>query len=410
MSAGSRVSRLEPAHVLVVMPAMVLVTLVAMADAGRGPSIETVRARLKQQSQNIDSLHLRVRRITTLCVDPEILATWPSRTGLPKYLGTDEVLFAFKGRKRYSRLLELDYRSNALAKKSPLAAMPTGPFLDSARVWTGTILRERDAGPMSDGGGRYRYRSGSASDAHDCFPPSPYLLHVGMAVADPTASDEAHRNLQQLYCLAELVQRWPYTVSRAAEDVGGTPCIVLPGATVHFRIRSAFRPAGSIQDGFGTGVRKQDSHDPVTWVLQCALVGMGRYAGFSEATALPVYTEADALPDWSTLLAEWKRGLADDAGRDEPMIGNTKFEVYPVRTTLSRLIYCRADCVLRVLGTLGPEDLEQIEQSVAKLELSRKDWLYILARSMADLSSATEPTFHKGRLGFEQVILDTTQK
>jgi hypothetical protein len=228
MSARSHASWPRLAYTVFVMPATALMMLVAMADADRGPSLEAVRTRLKQQSDRIDSLHLRVRRITTLCVAPEVLATWPSRTGLPKYLGTDEVLVAFKGHKRYSRLLELDYRSNALARKFPLAAMPTGAFVDSTKVWTGTMLRERDAGPVSDGG--REYRSVSASDAHDCFPPSPYLMHVGMAVADPTASDEAHRNLQQLHCLAELVQHWPYTVSRAAEDVGGTPCVVLQGA------------------------------------------------------------------------------------------------------------------------------------------------------------------------------------
>jgi len=229
MSARSHASWSRLAYAAFVMPAIVLMMLVAMADAGRGLSLEAVRARLKQQSERIDSLHLRVRRITTLCVAPEVLATWPSRTGLPKYLGTDEVLVAFKGHKRYSRLLELDYRSNALARKFPLAAMPPGPFIDSTKVWTGTILRERDAGPLSDGD--REYRSMSASDAHDCFPPPPYLMHVGIAVADPTASDEAHRNLQQLYCLAELVQYWPYTVSGAADDVGGTPCVVLQGAT-----------------------------------------------------------------------------------------------------------------------------------------------------------------------------------
>jgi len=178
-----------------------------------------------------------------------------------------------------------------------------------------------------------------------------------------------------------------------------------PGGTVHFRIRGGVSgPTKTVRSGFAISW-KEDSPDYVTWVLQCALVGLGRYAGFSEATAVPIMDEPDSSRNWDTLLAEWKRGLADDTWRDEPVTGNTKFEVYPVRTTLSRLIYFHADCVLHVLGALGPEDLRQIEQSVAKLELSKKDWLYVLAPSSVDLSSVTEAAFHKGKLGFGQVVL-----
>ena len=182
-----------------------------------------------------------------------------------------------------------------------------------------------------------------------------------------------------------------------------------PGAAVHFHIYSVMGPTKTVQDGYMIGW-KEDSPDHVTWVLQCALVGLGRYAGFSEATAVPIMYEPDSSHNWDTLLAEWKRGLADDTWRDEPAAGNAKFEVYPVRTTLSRLIYFHADCVLHVLGALGPEDLRQIEQSVAKLELNKKGLLYVLAPSSVDLSSVTEPAFHKGKLGFEQVVLGTKQR
>jgi hypothetical protein len=182
------------------------------------------------------------------------------------------------------------------------------------------------------------------------------------------------------------------------------PYASTPGVAVHFHIYSVLGPSKTVQDGFAIGW-KEDSPDHVTWVLQCALVGLGKYAGFSEATALPIMYEPDPSRNWDTLLAQWKRGLADDTWRDEPATGNAKFEVYPVRTTLSRLMYFHADCVLHVLGALGPEDLRQIEQSVAKLELSKKDWLYVLAPSSVDLSSVTEPSFHKGKLGFGQVAL-----
>jgi len=207
----------------------------------------------------------------------------------------------------------------------------------------------------------------------------------------------------------------PYagTQGAAGEGTSGlsalTPYAGTPGAAVHFHIYSVMGPTKTVQDGYMIGW-KEDSPDHVTWVLQCALVGLGRYAGFSEATAVPIMYEPDSSHNWDTLLAEWKRGLADDTWRDEPAAGNAKFEVYPVRTTLSRLIYFHADCVLHVLGALGPEDLRQIEQSVAKLELNKKGLLYVLAPSSVDLSSVTEPAFHKGKLGFEQVVLGTKQR
>lgn len=182
-----------------------------------------------------------------------------------------------------------------------------------------------------------------------------------------------------------------------------------PGAAVHFHIYSVMGPTKTVQDGFLIAW-KEDSPDHVTWVLQCALLGLGKYAGFSEATALPIMYEPDSSHNWDTLLVQWKRGLADDTWQSEPATGNAKFEVYPVRTTLSRLIYFHADCVLHVLDNLGPEDLRQIEQSVAKLNLSKKVWLHILAPSTADLSSVTETAFYKGKLGFAQVALGTKRK
>ncbi len=74
--------------------------LVTSAWAAEPLTWEAVQAHLTGQSKKIDSLCLRMRRTATLHVDPEVLRTWPSPPDLPKHLGTDEILVAFKGVRR----------------------------------------------------------------------------------------------------------------------------------------------------------------------------------------------------------------------------------------------------------------------------------------------------------------------
>jgi len=112
-------------------------TAMQIPDATRPLSLEEIKAQLRKQQQNIESMHLRIRRTTTLSMDPKIMATWPSQPALPEYLGTDEILVAFKENKRYFRLLGLDYRSNPF-----LGSIPQ-PVHDHTKVWTGKSLRLR---------------------------------------------------------------------------------------------------------------------------------------------------------------------------------------------------------------------------------------------------------------------------
>ncbi|MHC4405778.1 MAG: hypothetical protein ACYTG0_39530, partial [Planctomycetota bacterium] len=211
---------------LVVSLPMAAIIAASTAGGTEPLTLEAVKARLKQQHEKIDSLYLRVRRETTLWADPQDVARWTSRPALPKHFGTDETLIAFKGDNRYSRLLELDYKPLPHAGLSAETRSGTRRYLDEAKAWTGKVLLERNRNLDS---GKFEYRTTSGEQARDCFPPSPYLTNVGLAVADPTGREDAGRTFQQMHLLPELLRRWPYQVMEKPQVVEGTPCVVLVG-------------------------------------------------------------------------------------------------------------------------------------------------------------------------------------
>jgi len=203
-----------------------LAVAVSTACAAEHLSLEAVRAHLAEQRKKVESLHLRIRRETTLSIAPEVLLSWPSRPTLPKHFGMDEVLVAFKGDQRYLRVLELDYRPPPLAGSSAQENIGRRRYLDEAKAWNGEVLLERRRNLQLGG---FVYHSISAERAQECFPPPPYLRNVGLAVPDPTGKDEARRDLQQMDLLPELLKRWPYKVLKENEGIDGVPCVVLQG-------------------------------------------------------------------------------------------------------------------------------------------------------------------------------------
>jgi hypothetical protein len=203
-----------------------LASLVAVSIAGGAEplTLKQVTASLKQAREKIDSLQLRIRRVTTLAVKPEVIRTWPARPFVPENLGTDEILIAFQGDKRYCRVLELDYGPSLPVRPASETAKGVRRHFDDTKVWTGSELRQRTADLQS---GKWEYRSMPGENARDCLPPPPYLRSVGLAMADPTASDMAHRNLQEMHSLAEWVARWPFAVTEKTEEIDGALCVVL---------------------------------------------------------------------------------------------------------------------------------------------------------------------------------------
>jgi hypothetical protein len=202
-----------------------------------GTTIEEVRARLQAQGEKVKSLHIRICRQAVVAADPGYVGIWPGGPSPQTHAGMDEVLEAYKGDKRYRRVMELAYSPPPFGPAAGAGRGKDRWYLDSASAWTGTALLERDAGPGSgreDGGvyrPRFEYRVRAAGTFRDAFPPSSYLAGAGLAFPDPAAgSDEARRNLQQMANLSELLSHWPYAIARQAEAVDGVPCLVLEGS------------------------------------------------------------------------------------------------------------------------------------------------------------------------------------
>ncbi|MHC4402444.1 MAG: hypothetical protein ACYTG0_22495 [Planctomycetota bacterium] len=208
------------------LPLAIAVAGAASTAAGETSRLEEIQSRLEQQQTKIECLHLRIRRETTLSVDPGVIRGWPSPPSLPRHLGADEVLIAFKGDNRYLRLLELDYRPAIPPSEPSRETQLLTLYLDEAKAWTGKAVLERNRDLQS---GEYEYRSVPAESARDRFPPAEYLRNVGLAVPDPTAKDDARRNLQQMGLLSEAIRRWPYRVLERTEAIDDVPCVVLEG-------------------------------------------------------------------------------------------------------------------------------------------------------------------------------------
>jgi hypothetical protein len=217
---------------------------VAAADAAEPLELEHLKSGLRKQREKITSLHIRVRRKTTISVEPDVLVGWTHNLSLPEHLGTDEVLFAFKGHKRYHRIVALDYAPivgpdhapTALGRPSTKTPKWLLPYVGKVKLYTidaavacglDTFFeRKRDL--ESPGLDRpYRYRSVPLDDVRDSLPPPEYLVNVGLAVPDPTATDQAERYQHQMGILPDLFERRPYALSKQSEEVDGTTCAAL---------------------------------------------------------------------------------------------------------------------------------------------------------------------------------------
>ena len=176
--------------------------------------------------------------------------------------------------------------------------------------------------------------------------------------------------------------------------------------TVHFYIRCVMGETHMVKEGRFIAIMEGSPDGPppkkdyVTDMLRWALIGFGKDAGFRDATAGAVYHGGEK--SWETVVAELKKGLAEDAGRDDLGIGNERFKVYRVETALSRFLYKNADCLLHVEveGGIGSKDLDAIEESVGKLNLKKREWLFLHVSQVVGRFLRRD-TFWKERLGFK---------
>lgn len=214
----------------------------AAAHAAEPAELEEIRSCLQDQRETITSLHIRVARETAVLIDRDVLLGWRHEVPLPEHRGTDEALFAFKGKQRYRRVVAFDcipvtapeHLSTALGSPSdqtPKWLLPyvgkrnVDPVDNAAACGPETFFqRQLDLNAFED---EFQYHSVRLDEVHDSLPPSPYLINVGLAVPDPTAKDEAQRNLHDLGLLTQALQRWPYAVAEEMDRIEGKPCTVL---------------------------------------------------------------------------------------------------------------------------------------------------------------------------------------
>ena len=169
-------------------------------------SIQAITSELLHQQKLLESLYVRVRRECRGTMTTDAAELWKRRIGLPKYWGWDEMLFGFKGARRYSRLLALDYRTGPLSGGGQEAKEGASISFDEATAWdTRNVLKRtrRFEAPQ-----QAQYSSFSAGEAADSLPAPEYLWNAGLAVRDPTGSDEAKRNWQRMGHLAECLVSW----------------------------------------------------------------------------------------------------------------------------------------------------------------------------------------------------------
>ena len=190
-------------------------------------SIKTIQSELLEQQKLIESLYVRVRRESKSFVTPAAAGLWSRRVSLPKCCGWDEVLFGFKGARRYSRFLALDYRAGPLSGGGQEAKEGASIRFDEATAWdTRNVLKRtrRFEAPQE-----VRYSSFSAGEADDSLPAPEDLWNAGFAMPDPTGSDEAKQNWQRMGHLVECLVSWPYRVAGTNDQIDGARCIVLAG-------------------------------------------------------------------------------------------------------------------------------------------------------------------------------------
>jgi hypothetical protein len=274
-------------------------------DGAEIPSnIEQVKTRIVSQQKSLESLHLHVRRVTTHGVDD-------GGPAIMDHAGTDLLLEAFKGDKRYRRIMELDYSPLPFGQADLNVRAKNRRYLDAAKAWTGTRLLTRDAGPGSRRMGehyqpKFEHQSITADKAQDEFPASSYLANVGLAPPDPTGRAPAQRNRQRMANVVELLHRRPYEVVRT-EKVGSDTCLILEGEY------DCFLPAGELS-------QMQKVTDKLWLDLERGLTIRQRQTRIGDELVLVTNDEVvEVLPGlWLPRKSNLKRWAAKGRRQDRP--------------------------------------------------------------------------------------------
>ena len=193
-----------------------------------------VMQRVNRQYDQLGSLHLRVRRTTSIGESARSSKSWPLEVFSLEHAGIDDVLEAFKGKKRYRRVFELDYSPSPFGQPADVDDH-SRHYLDRAKAWTGVRLLERNAIHGSrrvfgaNYGPKFEYLTTAADEAQEEFSLSLYRCNIGLALPDPTSRLAPGPNFRDLFNLRTLLHSRPYEIVRQSELVDGQSCVVLEG-------------------------------------------------------------------------------------------------------------------------------------------------------------------------------------
>jgi hypothetical protein len=237
----------------------------SVALAGDVPSLDQIKARLKQQRERIQSLYAETKTETT---SPPGLDRLRQLPGFEMSISfpTTEAHFAFKGEKRYLRVLRpaLTYDTRP-AMKLPPNATPFDKAMHKQRIETQT--RAKAFGPQPQGlmalpaqdetkacngttcwfrrpGMERKLPDGKAEKSPtlvSLYPPEQfsrlvtgpagYLTAIGLALGAPTAASRRSGSEKppDFNLLPDVLERGRYKVQDAIERVDAANCVVLSG-------------------------------------------------------------------------------------------------------------------------------------------------------------------------------------
>ena len=183
-------------------------------------------------------------------------------------------------------------------------------------------------------------------------------------------------------------------------------------ATVYFDLPFSQGRTHFVRDGDTVGFREGPPGTPRKpsqgrQAVLFALEGLARRAGFRDVKTRLHFHSEDKPPDWGNVFSDLKKAVVEDAGRDEPSIGDDQFKVYAIRTSLSRFMFGDVDCVLHILPSAdgsGREVEEKVQRYVAQLKLERKESILVLYPGPVDVRFLGDQTFYKEQLGFQRMV------
>lgn len=258
-----RVSKLVLGCLWKAGPVLAVVLAASSAGAAETPSLEAIRTRLEKQRQQVRSIYVELKYYTTTTVDPKLLVTWPPYRKL-LFIHSEEDHFAFKGEKRYFRLLqppemkrlqppkppEVDPTAPAEVQESQRRSVqqyeraqkqmkemerkgvkppPQDPEViklapDEARAVNGKIwwIRRLDRKE-----GRAAVTVGYYDRRRQWVNTPMYFSNIGWANTDPSTEDEQGREIARHHDLVDLLKAGQLGLVPETAQLDGATCVIL---------------------------------------------------------------------------------------------------------------------------------------------------------------------------------------